>query len=102
MSKLSPSNEDILHLRIKELENSEEDLLRVLRMHEALHLKILNALPINIFLEDREGRTIFANENACKMHSKSAEELIGKVVHFYQPEGRMSIMTHSPYFFKSR
>lgn len=55
-------------------------------MHEALHLKILNALPINIFLEDREGRTIFANENACKMHSKNAEELVGKTVFDFFPK----------------
>jgi diguanylate cyclase (GGDEF)-like protein/PAS domain S-box-containing protein len=88
LSKLSPLNENIehLHLKIKELENREEELLKVLRMHEALHLEILNALPINIFLEDREGRTIFANENVCNMHSKSAEELVGKTVFDFFPK----------------
>lgn len=88
LSKLSPLNEDIenLHLRIKELENREEELLKVLRIHEALHLEILNALPINIFLEDRQGRTIFANENVCKMHGKSEEELVGKTVFDFFPK----------------
>jgi diguanylate cyclase (GGDEF)-like protein/PAS domain S-box-containing protein len=88
LSKLSPLNEDIenLQLRIKELENREEELLKVLRIHEALHLEILNALPINIFLEDRQGRTIFANENVCKMHGKSEEELVGKTVFDFFPK----------------
>ncbi|WML51370.1 EAL domain-containing protein [Neobacillus sp. PS3-12] len=88
MSKLSPLNEDIenLHLRIKELENREEELLKVLRIHEALHLGILNALPINIFLEDREGRTIFANDTTCDMNGKSLEELIGKTVFDFFPK----------------
>jgi diguanylate cyclase (GGDEF)-like protein/PAS domain S-box-containing protein len=88
LSKLSPLNEDIenLHLRIKELENREEELLKVLRIHEALHLGILNALPINIFLEDREGRTIFANDTTCDMNGKSLEELIGKTVFDFFPK----------------
>jgi diguanylate cyclase (GGDEF)-like protein/PAS domain S-box-containing protein len=82
LSELSPLNESLenLQLRIKELENREEELLKVLRIHEALHLEVLNALPINIFLEDREGRTIFANDSTCKMNGKSAEELVGKTV----------------------
>lgn len=88
LSKLSPLNEGIekLHLRIKELENREEELLKVLRIHEALHLEILNALPINIFLEDREGRTIFANDTTCNMNGKSLEELIGKTVFDFFPK----------------
>lgn len=88
LSKLSPLNEDIenLHLRIKELENREEELLKILRIHEALHLEILNALPINIFLEDREGRTIFANDTTCNMNGKSLEELIGKTVFDFFPK----------------
>ncbi|MDP4156973.1 MAG: EAL domain-containing protein, partial [Bacillota bacterium] len=60
--------------------------LKVLRIHEALHLEILNALPINIFLEDRQGRTIFANENVCKMHGKTGEELVGKTVFDFFPK----------------
>jgi diguanylate cyclase (GGDEF)-like protein/PAS domain S-box-containing protein len=88
LSKLSPLNEEIenLHLRIKELENREEELLKILRIHEALHLEILNALPINIFLEDREGRTIFANDTTCNMNGKSLEELIGKTVFDFFPK----------------
>ena len=53
-----------LRKRIEELEKREKQLIKRLRLNESLHLKILDALPINIFLEDPEGRTIFVNEQA--------------------------------------
>jgi diguanylate cyclase (GGDEF)-like protein/PAS domain S-box-containing protein len=74
-----------LHLRVEELETREKGLLKVLRIQEALHLEILNALPINIFIEDREGRTMFANEQACKMNGRRLTELVGKTVFDFFP-----------------
>jgi diguanylate cyclase (GGDEF)-like protein/PAS domain S-box-containing protein len=84
----SPFNEsnEHLHVRIKELENRENELLKALRVQKELHLKILNALPLNIFLEDREGRTSFANEQVCKMHEEQMEELVGKTVFDFFPQ----------------
>jgi PAS domain S-box-containing protein len=50
-----------------------------------LHSKILDALPINVFLEDTEGVTIFANEQACIAHGVNVEELVGKTVFDFFP-----------------
>ncbi len=78
---------DRLQRKIKKLKSREKQLLKLLRTHEALHLDVLDALPMNIFLEDPEGRTIFANEQACKMNGMKLEELIGKTVFdFFPPE----------------
>jgi diguanylate cyclase (GGDEF)-like protein/PAS domain S-box-containing protein len=74
-----------LKRRIADLENREKQLLKNLRLNISLHSKILDALPINIFLEDPEGRTIFVNEQACKAHGVTAEELVGKSVFDFFP-----------------
>jgi diguanylate cyclase (GGDEF)-like protein/PAS domain S-box-containing protein len=83
------SNDTIedLQQKVNELKTRENELLKLLRTHEALHLNVLDALPMNIFLEDPEGRTIFANEQACKMNGMKLEELVGKTVFdFFPPD----------------
>jgi diguanylate cyclase (GGDEF)-like protein/PAS domain S-box-containing protein len=76
-----------LQRKIHELTLREQELLKLLRTHEALHLNVLDALPMNIFLEDPDGRTIFANEQACKMNGMKLEELVGKTVFdFFPPD----------------
>ncbi|HEY2421283.1 MAG TPA: EAL domain-containing protein [Neobacillus sp.] len=77
---------ELLQLRIKELEEREKDLLERLHLDSSLHSMILDTLPINIFLEDRIGRTIFANEQACKANGRKLEELIGKTVFDFFPK----------------
>jgi diguanylate cyclase (GGDEF)-like protein/PAS domain S-box-containing protein len=85
-SQMSVLNElEKLKHRIAELENREKQLLKNLRLNISLHSKILDALPINIFLEDPEGRTIFVNNQACKAHGLNAEELVGKTVFDFFP-----------------
>jgi diguanylate cyclase (GGDEF)-like protein/PAS domain S-box-containing protein len=74
-----------LRLRMKESENKKDEFLATLRSNESLNLKILDALPINIFLEDREGRTIFANKQACKRNGMELDELVGKTVYDFFP-----------------
>ncbi|MEB1806916.1 MAG: EAL domain-containing protein [Bacillaceae bacterium] len=69
-----------LNKRIEELEKREAELLLQLRTEEKLNTKILDALPINIFLEDYEGRTVFANKQACDCNGLTSEELVGKTV----------------------
>ncbi len=88
MNQKSLHNEDVqkLQLRIKELENRQEELLKKLRDNTSLHSKVLDALPINVFLEDREGRTVFANEQTCRLHGVNLEELVGKTVFDFLPE----------------
>lgn len=87
MSELFQMQETIEDLRStnEDLKTREIKLLQLLRTHEALHTKILDALPINIFLENRDGQTIYANEHACKMNGMKLEELIGKTVYDFFP-----------------
>ncbi|MFV8826235.1 EAL domain-containing protein [Alkalihalobacterium sp. APHAB7] len=77
---MQSSREVELSRRIEELERREAELLLQLRTEEKLNAKILDALPINIFLEDYEGRTIFANKQACDCNGLTSEELVGKTV----------------------
>jgi diguanylate cyclase (GGDEF)-like protein/PAS domain S-box-containing protein len=74
-----------LRLRLVESDNKKDEFLATLRSNESLNLKILDALPINIFLEDREGRTIFANKQACKLNGMNLDELVGKTVYDFFP-----------------
>ncbi|MEI2356731.1 EAL domain-containing protein [Mesobacillus zeae] len=82
----SETIEQLLH-QINLLKKREENLLKDLRIKENLNVKILDALPINIFLEDSSGRTIFANEQVCKAHGMELQEIIGKTVFDFFPEG---------------
>jgi PAS domain S-box-containing protein len=75
----------LLRRRVVELEERERQLLKSLRLNQSLHSKILDALPINVFLEDTEGVTIFANEQACIAHGVNVEELVGKTVFDFFP-----------------
>ncbi|MDP4170371.1 MAG: EAL domain-containing protein [Bacillota bacterium] len=75
-----------LRARVSELESREDQLLKKLRHKEAFYLKILDELPINIFLEDSDGHTIFANKQACEANGLKLEELVGKTVHDFFPE----------------
>jgi diguanylate cyclase (GGDEF)-like protein/PAS domain S-box-containing protein len=82
VNQQSQTNENIesLQLRIVELENREKELLKQLQLNSSLHSMVLDALPINVFLEDHEGRTTFANKQACQANGKKLEELVGKTV----------------------
>ena len=75
-----------LRRRVKELEDREKQLLKRLRHNESLHSKVLDALPMNIFLEDPEGVTIFANKQACNEHGVNMEDLVGKTVFDFFPK----------------
>lgn len=88
MDQHSQLNEYIetLQLRIEELENREKELLKELRLNSSLHSMVLDALPINVFLEDTEGRTIFANKKACELNGMTLDELVGKTVFDFFPD----------------
>lgn len=90
MSKVQqkvPNDEiEILNARIKQLEAREKKLLNKLHVQEVIHEKILDALPMSIYLEDAEGRTLFANKTACEYNNKSREELKGMTVFDFFPE----------------
>lgn len=87
ISQLRKQEEEILELqaRISMLENRNEELSKKLRINQSLYLSVLDSLPMNIFLEDREGHTIFANKQACIAHGTRLEDLIGKTVFDFFP-----------------
>ncbi|MBP3953593.1 EAL domain-containing protein [Bacillus suaedae] len=49
-------------------------------IRESLNVNILDALPINIFLEDQDGRTVFANKVTCESNGLTLDEVVGKTV----------------------
>ncbi|WP_281272338.1 PAS domain-containing protein [Neobacillus piezotolerans] len=71
--------------RVQELEAKEKELAQKLRMSESIKLNILNALPLNIFLEDRAGRTLFGNAEVLRVQGMELDELIGKTVFDFFP-----------------
>src|SRR4051794_118413 len=66
-----------LRSQIAELKRQNQELSKQIRIKESLYQSILDALPINIFLEDPEGHTIYANKEACLSNGKSLNELKG-------------------------
>ncbi|KAB7707539.1 EAL domain-containing protein [Bacillus aerolatus] len=72
-----------------------EAFASLLTVMTPLNIKILNALPVNIFLEDRDGRTVFANKLACEKNGKPLDELVGKTVFdFFSPAVAEEIRRH--------
>lgn len=88
MNQHAQMNEYIetLRSRIIELENREKELLKELRLNSSLHSMVLDALPINVFLEGPDGSTMFANKQACELNGMTLEELVGKTVFDFFPE----------------
>jgi diguanylate cyclase (GGDEF)-like protein/PAS domain S-box-containing protein len=72
--------------RIRELELREKELEIKLQINRSLHSMILDALPINVFLEDPDGRTIFANKQACELNGMELKDLAGKTVYDFFPK----------------
>lgn len=85
MNHQQPQEVEQLRKQIKLLKKNEENLTNQLKIIQSLYLNVLDALPINIFLEDPEGHTIFANQQACKINGMEREELIGKTVFDFFP-----------------
>lgn len=75
-----------MRMKIKELEEKEKSLVKSILINESLNAKILDTLPINIFLEDEAGRTIFANEQTCRSNGLTLPELVGKTVFDFFPK----------------
>lgn len=75
------SNEIIeLHTQIAELERKNRELSKQNRINESFYLSIFDAIPINIFVEDPEGHTIYANKQACLANGKNWGDLICKTI----------------------
>ncbi|WP_426450929.1 sensor domain-containing protein [Paenibacillus sp. S-38] len=71
--------------RVRELEQRERDLHYKLKTQENLNSKILDALPMDIFMEDAEGRTIYANKATYERNGLTEEELLGRTLYDFFP-----------------
>ncbi|WP_416827975.1 diguanylate cyclase domain-containing protein [Ectobacillus polymachus] len=68
--------EELLEWRRDEVENREKEFVQPVHNNETLYTNILDALPINIFLEDRQGRRVYANKQAYESnHEEIAEQI---------------------------
>ncbi|MEH7415528.1 EAL domain-containing protein [Neobacillus drentensis] len=74
-----------LRSQIAELKQQNQELSKQIRVNESLYRSILDALPINIFLEDPEGRTIYANKQVCLSNGVSLDKIVGKTIFDYFP-----------------
>ncbi|MEH7097153.1 sensor domain-containing protein [Neobacillus vireti] len=74
-----------LRLQVAELERKNQELSKQIRVNESLYQGILDALPINIFLEDPEGRTLYANKQVCLSNGVSLDKIVGKTIFDYFP-----------------
>jgi diguanylate cyclase (GGDEF)-like protein/PAS domain S-box-containing protein len=76
-----------LYAQIIELERKNKELSKQIQVNESLYRNVLDALPINIYLENREGHTVFANKQVCQVNGRNLEDLYGKTVFdfFSQP-----------------
>lgn len=84
-SEQNLSKIEYLRSQLAELERKNQELTKQIRVNEALFHNVLDALPINIFLEDPEGHTIYANKQACESNGLKREDLIGKTVFDFFP-----------------
>ncbi|HWH70959.1 MAG TPA: PAS domain-containing protein, partial [Candidatus Sulfotelmatobacter sp.] len=58
-----------------------------LRHSEALYHSLVETLPQNIFRKNRQGRFTFANQQFCKMLSRSLDQIVGQTdFDFFPPE----------------
>jgi diguanylate cyclase (GGDEF)-like protein/PAS domain S-box-containing protein len=75
-----------LYAQITELDRKNKELSKQIRINESLYRNVLDALPMNIFLENPEGQTIFANKQACQVNGRNLDELYGKTVFDFFPQ----------------
>ncbi|HEY9576561.1 MAG TPA: EAL domain-containing protein [Pseudobacillus sp.] len=91
---MNPSRQDSSEKKTKAFHQAETfvDLLGAM---SPLNISILDSLPVHIFLEDRQGRTLFANKLACEKNGKELDELIGKTVFdLFSPAIAQEIRAH--------
>src|SRR3954471_1369935 len=74
-----------LRSQIAELERQNQELSKQIRVNESLYQSILDALPINIFLEDPAGRTLYANKQVCLSNGVTLDKIVGKTIFDYFP-----------------
>ncbi len=77
LEELQATQEEVARLRIEEQEKNREMLEEVEKTKAAL-LKILDHVPIKIFLKDNQGRMLIVNKKVLQVHNAKPEDLLGK------------------------
>lgn len=77
LEELQATQEEVERLRKEEQEKSK-NLIDEIEKHRAALLKILDYIPLKVFLKDSEGRMLIVNKKVLDIHGTTREELIGK------------------------
>ncbi|WP_049665509.1 sensor domain-containing protein [Bacillus sp. FJAT-27231] len=91
---MNPSKQDRTGKKTNAFHQAET-FVSLLSAMSPLNISILDSLPVHIFIEDRQGRTLFANKLACEKNGKKLDELIGKTVFdFFSPAIAEEVRAH--------
>ena len=75
--KLKIQVETIEELK-REQEQSNKDIIENAEAYRLMLMEILNEIPQKVFLKDKDGKMVLANQQVADAHNLSLEELIGK------------------------
>lgn len=78
-----------LRIRTAEAEVLELELKRTLEKLAALE-QMVNSLPMGVTISSLEGTILYSNPAEAQMHGYTVEELVGREVKVFAPQGRWS------------
>jgi len=78
-----------LRIRMAEGEVMELDLKRTREKLAALE-QMVNSLPMGVTISDLEGKILYSNPAEAQMHGYTVEEILGREVKIFAPQGRWS------------
>jgi len=77
LEELQATQEEVTRLRKEEQENNQKMIEKVEKYQTALS-KILDYIPVKIFLKDNQGKMLIVNKKVLEVHNETRENLIGK------------------------
>ena len=77
LEELQATQEEVERLRTEEQQKSRK-LIQEIEKHRTALLKIIDHVPLKIFLKDHEGKMLIVNKTVLKVHNARLEDLIGK------------------------
>jgi PAS domain S-box-containing protein len=78
-----------LRIRMAEGEVMELELKRTREKLAALE-QMVNSLPMGVTISDLEGKILYSNPAEAQIHGYTTEELVGREVKIFAPQGRWS------------
>ncbi len=77
LEELQATQEEVERLREEEQVKTKK-LIQSIEKHRIALLKILDHIPLKVFLKDHEGRMLIVNKKVLTVHNAKMEDLIGK------------------------